>query len=68
MFDIIENSETAQITGKKGDVIMINLNNWNSIQEILHIVSIPGMEESIMEGMKESMDECGTLEDIGWDI
>ena len=64
----IEDSEPVQITGKKGDVIMISLEDWNSIQETLHIVSIPGMEESIVKGMKESIDECGTLEDIGWDI
>lgn len=64
----IEDSEPVQITGKKGDVIMISLEDWNSIQETLHLVSIPGMEESIMEGMKESIDECSTLEDIGWDI
>lgn len=64
----IEESEPVQITGRRGDVIMISLEDWNAIQETLHLVSIPGMEQSIIEGMNESLDECGTPEDIGWDI
>lgn len=72
IFNIIEqtivNSEPIQITSKKGDVVMISLEDWSAIQETLYLLQIPGMRESILEGSKESIDECKSLEDIGWDI
>nr|WP_243106009.1 hypothetical protein [Clostridium fermenticellae] len=33
------------MTSKNGDVIMISLEDWKSIQETLNIVSIPGMKK-----------------------
>ncbi len=51
-------SEPIQITGKKGNAILISESDWRSIQETLYLVSIPGMRESIMKGMKEPIDKC----------
>lgn len=64
----IVNSEPIQITSKNGDVVMLSLKDWEAIQETLNLVSIPGMKESILEGKKEPVEECKTLEDIGWNI
>ena len=72
IFNIIEqtivNSEPIQITSKKGDVVVVSLQDWSAIQETLYLLGIPGMRESILEGSKEPIDECTSLEDIGWDI
>lgn len=65
---VITNSEPIQITSKKGDVIMVSAEDWRAIQETLHLLSIPEMRESILEGKKEPIADCRTLEDIGWDI
>ncbi|APM39283.1 type II toxin-antitoxin system Phd/YefM family antitoxin [Clostridium kluyveri] len=64
----IVNSEPIQITSKNGDVVMLSLKDWEAIQETLNLVSIPGMKESILEGKKEPVEECKTLQDIGWNI
>ncbi len=72
IFSIIEqtivNSEPIQITSKKGDVVMLSLEDWSALQETLHLLSVPGMRESIIEGDKEPIEDCKSLEDIGWDI
>ena len=72
IFNIIEqtivNSEPIQITSKKGNVVMLSLEDWSAIQETLYLLEIPGMRESILDGSKETIDECKSLEDIGWDI
>ena len=72
IFNIIEqtivNSEPIQITSKKGNVVMLSLEDWSAIQETLYLLEIPGMRESILDGSKEPIDECKSLEDIGWDI
>ena len=45
------------ITGKRNNVVLISEDDWHSIQETLHLSSIPGMVESIQEGIKTSASE-----------
>lgn len=57
-------SKPIQITGKKRNAVLISEKDWNSIQETLHLLSIPGMRESITKGMKEPLDNCS--EELKW--
>ena len=47
-----------QITGKRANAILISEEDWRSIQETLHLISIPGMRASIRRGMKTSVSKC----------
>ena len=49
-----------QISGKNNSAILISEEDWSSIQETLYLTSIPGMRESIKNGMKEKIDNCAT--------
>ena len=53
---------------KKGDVVMISLDDWSAIQETLYLLSIPGMRESILNADKTPLEEWKDAKDIGWDI
>jgi len=44
--------EPIQITGKRSNAVLISEDDWRSIQETLHLLSIPGMRESIRKGLK----------------
>jgi prevent-host-death family protein len=56
--------EPIQITGKRGNAVLVGEADWRAMQETLFLVSIPGMRESILEGMATPPDE---LEDEpGW--
>ena len=58
---IDETSKTHQpimITGKRGNAVLVAEDDWNSINETLYLLSVPGMRESIQEGMNEDFDEC----------
>ncbi len=59
-----ESSEPILITGKRGNAVLVSEDDWRSIQETLHLLSIPGMRESIRAGMNEPIDECA--EEPGW--
>ena len=37
--------EAVKITGKGGNAVLLSEDDWRSIQETLHLVSIPGMRE-----------------------
>jgi antitoxin YefM len=47
--------EPVQITGKRGNAVLIGEDDWRAIQETLYLSSIPGMKESIINGMKEPL-------------
>lgn len=44
--------EPVQITGKRGNAVLISEEDWRSIQETLYLLSVPGMRESIRKGLK----------------
>ena len=59
-----EESEPILITGKRGNAVLVSEDDWRAIQETLYLVSIPGMRESILEGMAEPIDDLS--EEPGW--
>lgn len=52
------------ITGKRGNAVLISEEDWNAISETLHLLSIPGMRESIREGMETPVSQCS--EELDW--
>jgi len=55
--------EPLIITGEKYSAVLISEDVWRSIEETLYLASIPGMKDSIIAGMKESIEDCtSTLE------
>ena len=64
---IDETTQTHQpivITGKRGNAILLAEDDWNSINESLYLLSIPGMRESIRNGIETDLDSCD--KDLDW--
>jgi prevent-host-death family protein len=55
--DVSQSHEPVQITGKRGNAVLVSEEDWRAVQETLYLVSIPGMRESLLEGMKTPADE-----------
>jgi antitoxin YefM len=60
----VADHEPVQITGKRGNAVLVSEEDWRAIQETLHLVSIPGMRESILKGMAEPLDKCSREIDL----
>ncbi len=58
MDDAAESHEPIQITGKRANAVLVAEEDWRSIQESLYLVSIPGMRESIREGLATPVAAC----------
>ena len=43
------------ISGKRSNAVLISEEDWSAIQETLHLLTIPGMRESIKESMAEPL-------------
>jgi prevent-host-death family protein len=58
---IDETSQTHQpilITGKRVNAVLLAEEDWNAINETLYLLSVPGMRESIREGMDTDLGNC----------
>ena len=56
LIETSESHEPIQITGKKSNAILVSEEDWRSIQETLHLLSIPRMRESIIEGLNADVE------------
>lgn len=52
------------ITGKRGNAVLVSEEDWNAIAETLHLLSVPGMRESIKEGLAQDLSESS--EELDW--
>lgn len=59
-----ESNQPIQITGKRGNAVIVSEENWRSIEEALHLLSVPGMRESIRKGLNTSIEDCS--EELDW--
>ncbi len=46
------------ISGKRQDAVLLSAEDWQAIQETLYLRFVPGIRDSIKEGMAESPDTC----------
>ncbi|MCL1911339.1 MAG: type II toxin-antitoxin system Phd/YefM family antitoxin [Leptospirales bacterium] len=58
--------EPLLIAGEKYSAVLISEELWRSIEETLYLLSIPGMKESIIAGMKEKIEDC--VSTIEWEV
>ena len=56
--------EPLTITGKRNNAILVSEEDWRSIEETLYLLSIPGMRDSIREGMSTPVSKC--QKDLPW--
>ncbi|QSB02810.1 type II toxin-antitoxin system Phd/YefM family antitoxin [Methylomonas sp. EFPC1] len=59
-----ESHQPIAITGKRANAVLLSADDWSAIQETLYLLSVPGMRESILEGMATSADECS--KELDW--
>ena len=62
--EVGESHAPIEIKGKRGNAVLVSEDDWRAIQETLHLTAIPGMRESIVEGMATATTDLS--EDPGW--
>ena len=50
--------EPVLISGKRANAVLLSEDDWRAVQETLYLLSVPGMRESIVDGMKTSVSKC----------
>lgn len=52
------------IAGKSSNAVLLSEADWASVQETLYLLSVPGMRESIQEGLATPIKECE--QELNW--
>ena len=59
-----ESHVPIRITGKRNSAVLVSEKDWASVQETMYLLSVPGMRESIREGMGTPVNDCA--EELDW--
>ena len=52
------------ITGKRANAILISEDDWRAIEETVYLLGVPGVRESIIEGLITPVEEC--FDEVEW--
>jgi PHD/YefM family antitoxin component YafN of YafNO toxin-antitoxin module len=68
LYHLIDETATTHrpiiIKGKRSNAVLLAEEDWNAINETLYLMSIPGMRESIVEGMQTDAGACS--KELDW--
>jgi prevent-host-death family protein len=64
LYEAAEAHQPVLITSLRASAVLVPEEDWNAIQETLHLLSVPGMRESIRLGLETPLEECE--KEPGW--
>lgn len=59
-----ESHQPIVIAGKRHNAVLVSAEDWEAIQETLFLLAVPGMRESVRDGMAQPLDECA--QELDW--
>ena len=59
---VVNYNDRINVTTKDGSFVMMSEEEYNGLMETLYLYSIPGMKESIEEGMARPIEDCVELD------
>lgn len=62
--DVALSHDPIQIVGKRNSAVLVSEDDWRAIQETLFLTSIPGMRESIIDGLNTPVSKCS--KEVTW--
>ena len=55
---VSQSHQPIVIAGETSNAVLLSESDWASVQETLYLLSVPGMRESIVKGMKTDVADC----------
>jgi len=62
--EVADSHQPVLITDKRANAVLVSEDDWRAIEETLYLLSIPGMRDSIIEGLNTPLEECDEV--IEW--
>jgi antitoxin YefM len=62
--EVTVTSEPVQITGPRSNAVLVSERDWRALEETVYLASIPGLADSIREGLATPIEDC--VEELDW--
>lgn len=62
----IKYNEPMTVSTKDGNAVILSEEDYRGLMETLHLSSVPGMKETIIEGLQTSLDDCVPEDEVVW--
>ena len=59
-----QSHQPTLIAGKRSNAVLVSAEDWQAIQETLHLLAVPGMRKSIKKGMARP--RANSAKEPGW--
>lgn len=56
---VAKTHQPALISGRRANAVLVSEEDWSAIQATLHLLTVPGMRESIKQSMAEPLAQGG---------
>ena len=56
--EVAAEHKPVTIKGKRANAVLLSEEDWEAINETLYLLSVPGMRESIKEGLQTPVGKC----------
>jgi antitoxin YefM len=70
LFKLVErvalSHQPVHIHGRHNKAVLLSEEDFDSIQETLYLMSVPGMYEKLKEGLKTPIEECIPDSELEW--
>lgn len=60
------NQPTTITIDNSKKAVLVSIEEWNSIQETLYLLSIPTVKEDLIKGKNTDWNDCTPLENLDW--
>lgn len=62
----IDFNDVINVNTKKGNAVIMSEEEYNGLLETLYLSSIPGMNNNLVESLKEPLDNMVNADDLEW--
>ncbi len=62
--EVAESHRPVIITSQNSNAVLVDEQDWASIQETLYLLSVPNIREAIKEGMETPIEACA--KELNW--
>lgn len=64
--EVVITHEPVLITGKGANAVLLSEDDWRAVEEMLFLLSVTGMRESIVEGLNTPVAQCIDSDKVEW--
>ena len=64
--EVTREGQPILVKGDQNNVVLLSEQCWKEIKETLHLSSVPGLKDDLIEGSRKAVGDCHLESDLDW--